>query len=111
MATCEHIGMLPIPKCIADYVEKHGLRLITEQTSFDAVNGYALGIGSRITVQQFVEYCPICGWDSIRNPNQKRMVGEQRHKIVREWETIFEWDDYGPYSSTIDQAWEEAVNG
>ena len=110
MATYKHIGNIRIPKRITDYVERKGLRLITEQTSFDAVNGYSTGIGTRITIQQFAEYCPICGYHSIRNPNQKRLLAEQRHRLERDWETIFEWDDYSPHPTTIDKAWEEAVN-
>lgn len=102
-----HVGGLIVPLAIRDYVEHHQDRLTIEQTAFDTCNGYALGIGSVVRIERFVEYCPICGYDSYSNPSQKRLTDERRHKLQREWKNIFEWEDYSPDAKTLDEAFAE----
>lgn len=85
-----HIGEFNVPLAIRDYVELHQDRLTIEQTAFDACNGYALGIGTAVRIERLVEYCPICGYNSYSNPSQKRLMDENRHRLQRKWETIFE---------------------
>lgn len=92
--TFAKIGDIAIPPIITQYIEKNDDRLTVEQTSFNAVNGYALGVGTKVKIQRFYEYCPICGYHSITNPNQKRRPMESRHRIERGYETVFYWDNY-----------------
>lgn len=96
------IGNIDIPAVIAQAVENNEDRLIVEQTSFDAVNGYAQGIGTKVKIQRFFQECSICGYHSLRNPNQKKMEGETMHRLLSGYETIFYWDDYGPHHSLED---------
>lgn len=105
------IGSVRLPQSIIDYVEANDLRITIEQTAFDAMNGYAAGVGTKITIQQFCEYCTICGWHSIKNPNQKRLPVEQKHKLTRGYETIFSWDTYGTNNESLAEAFEREVIG
>lgn len=101
------IGQIEYPDSLCSFVEKHGDQLITEQSVFD-VNGYAVGIGTRVQIKRLCERCSVCGYHSQFNPSQKRIIGEGRHKLERVWETIFEWDDYSPESISLEQAWNGA---
>lgn len=103
----DHIGDIEIPKIINRCVEGNEDRLIVEQTAFDAVNGYAQGIGIKVRVQRLVHYCSICGYHSLKNPDQKKKEGETNHKLSHEYETIFYWDDYGPHNSLLDDFLEQ----
>lgn len=98
-STFSKIGKISIPQSLAQYVEANEDRLVIEQTSFDAVNGYAQGVGTKVKIQRFYEYCPICGYHSLKNPHQKRLPMERRHRYERGYETVFYWDDYSRRSS------------
>ena len=102
-----HIGQFIVPAPVRDYCERNQDKLIIEQTAFDAVNGYALGIETHVSIQRYAEYCPVCGWHSLNNPNQKRLMGESRHRLRREYVTIFAWDDLAYDARTLDEAFEE----
>lgn len=97
--TFSKIGDINIPSSLANYVENNENRLVIEQTSFDAVNGYAQGIGTKVKIQRFYKYCPICGYHSLRNPLQKQLPAERRHKYERGYETVFYWDDYSKHDT------------
>jgi len=103
--TFTKIGDIVIPPAIVQYIENNDDRLIVEQTSFNAMNGYALGVGTKVKIQRFYEYCPICGYHSITNPNQRRHPMESRHRLERGYETVFYWDNY-----TRNDSIEEAFN-
>lgn len=102
-----HIGQFIVPTSIRDYCERNQDKLIVEQSAFDAVNGYALGIETHVSIKRYAEYCPICGWHSIHNPNQRRLIDESRHRVNREFVTIFEWDDMAYNAKPLDVAFEE----
>lgn len=109
----KHIGRLHIPKAISEFCENNLLRLTVEQTAFDAVNGYALGIDTTVTIKAFAESCPICGYHSLWNPKQKKLLAENRHRLVRSYEPVFFWDESSDKQSLIKsfnqfkKAWEE----
>lgn len=103
------IGSVRLPESIISYVESNDLRITIEQTAFDAMNGYCAGVGTKIKIMQFCEYCPICGWHSVRNPNQKRLPAERRHRIERGYEVVFSWDTYGTNNEGLAEAFEREI--
>ena len=105
----EKIGVIHIPEPVSAYVEGHYDRILIEQSAYDAVNGYAVGVGTKLKIQRYGEYCEICGYNSISNPNQKRLITEYKHRFRRRYETIFSWDDYGPDSISLNEAFKEAL--
>lgn len=104
------IGRVRLPEAIIEYVEKNEYRISVEQEAYQAEYAYAQGVGTKVKIKRFCEYCPACGWHSIDNPNQKRQVWERRHKIVREYETIFSWDNYGANVESLAEHFEKWRN-
>lgn len=89
------LGRVRLPETMIKYVEEHGARIEIEQTVSEAVAKYAACTGTKIKIKHFCEYCSICGWNSLTNKKQKRLLAERRHRLERSWETVFEWDNYG----------------
>lgn len=100
----EKVGLIRLPEVIINYIEENGDRLQIEQSAYDAMNGYVLEAGTRIKIQRFCEYCTICGWHSLTNKNQKRLIAERKHRIERRYETIFQWDNYSPDGESLEAA-------
>lgn len=102
----DHVGDFRIPKHMRDYVERNGDQLVIEQSVHD-VNGYALGINTKVSIKRLYERCDICGYHSIWNPNQKKLLAENRHRLQRGYDMIFQWDDYGLHPTPLEEAFDE----
>jgi hypothetical protein len=105
----DKIGLIRIPEPIVSYVEGHGDRIQIEQSAFDAMNGYVLDTVTKVTIERYCSCCIFCGWHSAKNPNQKKIPGEYRHKIKRGYEPIFHWDNYSYNSGSLNEAFKKAI--
>lgn len=106
----QKIGNVKLPEAMVNYVETHGDRIQIEQSAFDAMNGYVLDTGTRITIEHLCEYCTICGWHSMKNPYQKKLPAERNHRIERRYEPIFKWDNYSPNREDLEESFKNAIN-